>query len=85
MSASKITKSNQSFKNPSTTKAENNFIFILEDLNLKKAIGVSMIHGQHGTPSKPHFFLRVGNEIKHSTTLKKKYVYETLKLSLIHI
>ena len=38
-----------------------------------------MIHGQHGTKNKPHFFLKVGKENRSSETLNKNYQHETLK------
>ena len=52
-----INKSIKSFSNPDTNNLSNNYyLFGLEDTKLKKVIGVSMIHGKHGTPESPHFF-----------------------------
>ncbi len=76
----KIKSSFQSFKNPSSNLSENYYIFILEDLNCSKIIGVSMIHAKHGTEEEPHFYLKLGTEDKSSSTLKKNYSHKTLKL-----
>jgi len=77
---SKVKESISSFDNPDLNNIENNhFIFCLEDISKKKVVGVSMIHGQHGTQSKPHFFLKVGHEERSSETLNKNYQHETLK------
>ena len=76
---SKITQSINSFKNPTKNLSENEFIFVLEDINKKKVIGASMIHGQHGTIERPHFYLTVGEEKKYSSTLKKELTHGTLK------
>ena len=53
----KITKSLKCFCSPSDELSENYYFFVLEDLTIKKVIGVSMIHAQHGTEKEPHFFL----------------------------
>ena len=76
----KIKESISSFEQPSKTDlSKNHFIFCLEDLSQKKVVGVSMIHGQHGTKDRPHFFLKVGEEKRSSETLNKNYQHETLK------
>jgi arginine N-succinyltransferase len=78
----KITKSLTSFTNPNTDFSENYYIFVIEDLEAKKVIGVSMIHAQHGTELEPHFFLRVAHENKYSSTINTGFVHGTLKLGL---
>ena len=78
----KIIKSLDTFKNPSKDLSQNYYIFVLEDLNQKKVIGVSMIHAQHGTEKEPHFFLRVANEHKFSQTINTGFVHGTLRLGL---
>ncbi len=60
----------------------NTFLFCLEDLSENKVIGTSVIHAQHGTESKPHFALVVGEESKKSTSVDKSFVHTTLKLSI---
>jgi len=75
----KIKSSSQCFLSPSSSLAENYYLFVLEDLEKKKVIGASMIHAQHGTPEEPHFFLKMGTEEKKSETLKKNFSHKTLK------
>jgi arginine N-succinyltransferase len=78
----KILKSLECFKNPTNNFAENYYIFVAEDLNSKRVIGASMIHAQHGTEQEPHFFLRVSNENKYSSTINTGFVHGTLRLGL---
>ncbi len=78
----KINKSLKSFKTPSKDLSQNYYIFVLEDTDISKVIGVSMIHAQHGTKDEPHFFLRVAHENKYSTTINTGFVHGTLKLGL---
>jgi arginine N-succinyltransferase len=75
----KIEESISSFKSPNQDISKNHFIFCLEDTSTNKVLGVSMIHGKHGTENKPHFYLTVGNEKRSSETLNKNYQHETLK------
>lgn len=78
----KIESSIKSFKNPSTDLAENHYIFVAEDTVTQKVVGVSMIHAQHGTENEPHFFLKVSQENKYSSTINTGFVHGTLKLGL---
>lgn len=76
----KIQSSIKSFRSPYKDFYKNHYLFVLEDINAKKIIGVSMIHSQHGTPSEPHFFLRVSSEQKFSKTINTGFIHGTLKL-----
>lgn len=78
----KVLSSVKSFKNPAKKVSDNHFIFVLEDTSNEKVIGVSMIHGQHGTFERPHFFLKVGEEKTFSESLKKRIAHQTLKLGV---
>lgn len=78
----KIARSIISFKTPSQDLAKNYYIFVLEDTQTKKVVGVSMVHAQHGTESEPHFFLQVDQEHKYSQTLNTGFVHGTLKLGM---
>lgn len=78
----KIKTSLKAFKSPSKNLAENSYMFVLEDLEKKKVIGVSIIHAQHGTEKEPHFYLKVANEHKYSQTINTGFVHGTLKLGL---
>jgi len=77
-----ISKSVKSFKSPSQNLDENYYLFCLEDKKSQKIVGVSMIHGKHGTPNRPHYYLTVGTEVKQSKTLKTKIINHTLKLGI---
>lgn len=77
-----ISKSIQSFKKPSKNLADNHYIFVIEDLEKSKIIGVSMIHAQHGTEEEPHFYLRISQEYKYSKTINTGFIHGTLKLGL---
>ncbi len=79
---SKIVSSLNSFKNPSKNKADNHYLFVLEDLENQKIIGTSMIHAQHGTDEEPHYFFSVSSEHKFSTTLNTGFIHGTLKLGI---
>ncbi len=76
----KIRCSIKAFKNPSNDLAQDHYVFVLEDLSVKKVIGCSMIHAQHGTEDEPHFFLRVSQENKFSSTINTGFIHGTLKL-----
>lgn len=78
----KIAKSLKAFKKPSSRLWENDYLFVLEDLQEKKVIGASLIHAQHGTLESPHFFLKIGEEEKYSETLNKSFTHKTLKLGI---
>lgn len=78
--ARKIENSLKSFKCPSDKKSQNHYIFVLEDLAKSKVIGASMIHGQHGTDQEPHFFFRIYQEEKFSTSINMKFTHDVLQL-----
>ena len=77
-----ISKSDNSFKSPNENLEENYYIFCLVNKKTSKVIGVSMIHGKHGTEDQPHYYLKVGKEVKESSSLNKKIVNGTLKLGI---
>lgn len=76
----KIKSSIKSFKNPSKEFYKNYYIFVLEDLERDKVVGVSMIHAQHGTEQEPHYFLKVSQEHKFSKSINTGFIHGTLKL-----
>lgn len=77
-----IVNSLESFKSPSTNLENNYYLFALEDCSKGKVIGVSMIHGKHGTETEPHFYLRVAREHKFSSTINTGFIHGTLKLGI---
>lgn len=78
----KIRRSLECFENPSSDKSKNYYFFVLEDTDNDQVVGVSMIHAQHGTDEEPHFFLRVSQENKFSSTINTGFVHGTLRLGL---
>lgn len=78
----KVLSSLRSFGTPSKNLADNHYLFVLEDLELNKVVGASMIHAQHGTEEEPHFYLEVGQENKFSSTINTGFIHGTLKLGL---
>jgi arginine N-succinyltransferase len=76
----KVTSSLKTFETPSKKLEDNHYIFVLEDLELGKVIGCSMIHAQHGTDEEPHFYLTVGQENKFSKSINTGFIHGTLKL-----
>jgi arginine N-succinyltransferase len=78
----KIDKSIQTFSSPSKKLEENYYIFVVEDLEKRKIIGASLIHGKHGTDNEPHFYLKVGQEHKFSKSLNTGFIHGTLKFDL---
>ena len=76
----KIKNSISSFTDPDTDLFKNYYLFALEDIENKEVVGVSMIHAQHGSESRPHFYLKVGKEHKFSNTTNTGFIHGTLKL-----
>ena len=61
--------------------AEREYLFVLEDLTTRRAIGTSMIHAQHGTRRSPHVFLQILKEERYSESLDRYMVHECLRLA----
>jgi arginine N-succinyltransferase len=59
---------------------EREFLFVLEDLSLKRIIGTSIIYAQHGTRRAPHIFFRVESDERYSVTLDKHFMHQTLRI-----
>jgi arginine N-succinyltransferase len=78
----KVINSVKSFKSPSKKLENNYYIFILMNTATNKIVGASMIHGKHGTPKEPHFYLKVGREHKLSTSLNTGFIHGTLKFGM---
>lgn len=78
----KIKSSLKSFDNDIETHNDDYYIFVLIDAEKNKLIGVSMIHGKHGTETEPHFYLTVGQEKKYSESINTGFIHGTLKLGI---
>ncbi len=75
----KIENSLRSFNKPSKNLEDNLYVFVLEDTETNRILGVSLIHGKHGTEIEPHFYLTVGQENKYSNSLNTGFIHGTLK------
>ena len=78
----KIRSSERAFEKPDEELSNNYYFFVLEDLERSKVIGASLIHAQHGTEDEPHYYFKVGQEHKFSTTINTGFIHGTLKLGL---
>lgn len=56
------------------------FLFVLEDLDAGKVVGVSMIFAQHGSRRSPHIYFDVLDEERYSETLDKHFTHTVLRL-----
>lgn len=75
----KIENSLRSFQKPSKKLEENIYVFVLEETETNRILGVSLIHGKHGTEEEPHFYLTVAQENKYSNSLNTGFIHGTLK------
>jgi arginine N-succinyltransferase len=76
----KIRTSMDSFADRLSNKMEAKYIFVVEDTESGKILGVSMATAQHGTTEVPHYFFEVGTEQKYSQTISTGFIHGTLKL-----
>jgi arginine N-succinyltransferase len=72
--AQKIDKSVQSFEGK-MSKAESEYLFVLEDLEESLVVGSSLIMAKHGTDEIPHSYFKI---------LKKNHFSEDLGIGFIH-
>src|SRR5689334_15101732 len=56
------------------------YVFVLRDLDQKRAVGTSMIIGQLGRRDAPYIYLDVLTEEKYSATLDKHFVHPVLSI-----
>jgi arginine N-succinyltransferase len=63
--------------------SESRYIFVAEDLGTNQVVGTSMIAGQHGTASSPHFYFQVGSEKKYSDAIGTGFIHGTLELQTL--
>jgi arginine N-succinyltransferase len=82
MLLNKIQSSLKAFNGPEENRESDYYIFVLIDSESKKLIGVSMIHGKHGTEKEPHFYLTVSHEKKYSQSINTGFIHGILKLGI---
>jgi arginine N-succinyltransferase len=78
----RIKVSRKSFLNKLENPKKAKFVFVAENTETKKLVGVSMVSVQHGTPEIPHYYFQVGNEKKYSETINTGFIHGTLELKI---
>jgi len=56
------------------------YVFVLRDLEEKRAVGTSMIIGQLGRRDAPYIYFDVHNEERYSSTLDRHFVHQVLSI-----
>jgi arginine N-succinyltransferase len=70
--------SERSFTGEIEAPSAREYVFILHDVEQKRALGTSMIIGQLGRPGEPYIYFDVDREEKYSATLKRHFVHQVL-------
>jgi arginine N-succinyltransferase len=70
----------RSFKGQLPAPEDGRYLFILEDVKARKAVGCSMVVAKHGRPGMPHLYMTVFTEERTSITLKKTVRHRCLRL-----
>jgi len=55
-------------------------VFVLEDREVKRCVGTSMILHQHGVPGSPYYWLEVSSEERRSVELDRRFLHTRLRL-----
>jgi arginine N-succinyltransferase len=56
------------------------YVFVLEDTDLGRCVGTSMILAKHGLPGDPHFWLALTGEERDSVELDRRFLHSKLQL-----
>jgi len=56
------------------------YVFVLEDLAVRRCVGTSLILAKNGRPEAPYYWLEVSSEERYSPELKKRFVHKKLRL-----
>ncbi len=70
--------SERSFNGEIESVRDREYVFILHDLEQRRAVGTSMVIAQLGRPGEPYIYLDVLREEKYSATLKKHFIHQVL-------
>jgi arginine N-succinyltransferase len=77
---SKIKKSIESFAGK-TKKEDGEYLFVLEDIEVKRVIGTCLIIAKHGTPRSPHYFFKIIEKKRQSANLGVGFIHNVLRMS----
>jgi arginine N-succinyltransferase len=75
-----LTKSERSFAAEVVDPKRRQFVFVIWDLEEKRAVGTSMIIAQLGSRDAPYIFFDVHKEERYSETLDKHFVHPVLSI-----
>lgn len=75
--------SDLSFKNQ-LAQAEQEYLFVVEDSELKKIVGASKIVAKHGTPAEPHLYYKIDKKEKFSSDLGLGFIHQILSFKEDH-
>ncbi|MCC6138490.1 MAG: arginine N-succinyltransferase [Bdellovibrionaceae bacterium] len=75
----KIQQSVKSFAGK-VTKEEAEYLFVLEDVDVGRVIGTSLILAKHGTPKYPHYFFQILEKKRQSSNLGVGFIHNVLRL-----
>lgn len=72
--------SERSFAGRLSDPDQGRYLFVLEDVAARRAVGCSLIIAKHGTPGMPHLYLTCFNERHTSRTLRRSVDHRCLRL-----
>jgi arginine N-succinyltransferase len=61
-------------------KEEAEYLFVLEDVDVKRVIGTSLILAKHGSPKYPHYFFQILEKKRQSGNLGVGFIHNVLRL-----
>lgn len=56
------------------------YVFVMQDMQVGKVVGTSMVMAKHGVPGHPYYWLEVSSEERRSDELDKRFVHTKLRL-----
>lgn len=59
---------------------EAEYLFVLEDVDVKRVIGTSLILAKHGTPKYPHYFFQILEKKRQSSNLGVGFIHNVLRM-----
>lgn len=76
----KIERSTKSFREDHLPVGDNEYFFVIEDIEKKKVVGTSLILAKHGTEDSPHTYFDVRKKERYSKELGVGFIHQVLKL-----
>jgi arginine N-succinyltransferase len=76
-----IERSERSFGGRIPDPREAEYVFVLEDLELRRCIGTSLIIAKHGTLVSPHYFMKVETDKRQSEVPPREIHHRVLRLA----